>query len=262
MANLGVVLLAGGYGTRLYPLTLHQPKALLPLGQGVLLDALMEKVRALPSLAKIVLVTNHRFALAFDAWRRHTGARVTLVDNGTATPAQRLGAMRDLQLGWERAPGGDVLVIGTDNLFSWSLGPFVRRAQRHRPAATVATWHVPCLQDASLYGVVQANRRGQIMRFEEKPARPSSRAIALCVYYFPAPMRPRVAQFLSERRGQGDAPGRFVAWLTEQEPVYAAPARGQWFDIGSPDSYRQVLAWTARGSARSPRVRAIGGSAR
>jgi glucose-1-phosphate adenylyltransferase len=95
------------------------------------------------------------------------------------------------------------LVIGTDNLFSWPLGPFVRRAQRHRPAATVATWRVPRLEDASLYGVVQANRRGRMVRFEEKPVRPSSRAIALCVYYFPAPLQRRVAQFLSERRGQG-----------------------------------------------------------
>jgi NDP-sugar pyrophosphorylase family protein len=44
----------------------------------------------------------------------------------------------------------------------------------------------------------------------------------------------------------------------EHEPVYAVPARGQWFDIGSLDAYRQALAWAARGGARSPRARAIG----
>ena len=256
MSRVSVILLAAGYGTRLYPLTIDQPKALLPLGQGVLLDAVIKKVRALSSVREVVLVSNHRFAGEFEAWRHRTGARIMLVDDGTTTPVQRLGAIRDLQLAWQQVPTDDVLVIGTDNLFSWSLAPFVRRAQRDQSAARVATWHVPRLQDARLYGVVQANRRGQIVRFEEKPAHPASRAIALCVYYFPAPIRKRVAQFVRQRRGQGDAPGRFVAWLAEQEPVYAAPSRGQWFDIGSQESYREVLAWTARGSARLPRKRA------
>lgn len=247
MRACSAILLAAGYGTRLYPLTKDRPKALLPLGQGVLLDQTWEALELLPAIRHRVLVTNHRFAMQFERWRRGRKATVEIVDDGTTGPRRRLGAIPDLLLGWARVPQDDVLVIGTDNVFTWSLKPFLHVAHAKRPSATIGTWRVPTLREASLYGVVATDRRRRITRFLEKPAQAPSTAIALCLYYFPAAVKARMTQFLRQG-GNGDAPGFFLSWLVQQEPVYAHVATGQWFDIGSRASYEAVLAWKKRRS--------------
>ena len=63
------IILAAGYATRLYPLTKDTPKALLPVAGRTILDRLLDGMRAIPEIDHIHLVTNHRFAPAFEEWR-------------------------------------------------------------------------------------------------------------------------------------------------------------------------------------------------
>ena len=235
--SITVVLLAAGYATRLYPLTKDRPKALLPFGSGVILD---EVVRALTTVAdarRVILVTNHGFAEQFRSWQRERSAAVTILDDGTQTPETRLGAIRDVELARTQADqSDDLLVIGTDNLFRWRLGDFVREAQRYRPAPTVALWQAPSTEAATQFGVVVRDATSRLTAFVEKSPQPPSREVALCVYYFPAAMQPKIAQFLDEG-GNSDAPGYFIAWLVGQGAVYGVLEPGAWYDIGSLASY-------------------------
>src|SRR3989338_1705769 len=116
------ILLAAGYATRLYPLTKDRPKALLPLGSGVILDAVLQSMADATDIVKRVLVTNHRFAEQFRTWQAATRAPVEIIDDGTDTAQTRLGAIRDLELARTRGGAvGDLLVLGTDNLFGWPM---------------------------------------------------------------------------------------------------------------------------------------------
>ncbi len=258
---MDAILLAAGYGTRLYPLTKDTPKALLPLGpKDVVLDGIMEELVKVPDLRRVVMVTNHRFAEPFQGWvakRRGSRIQTEVIDDGTSTNETRLGAIRDLMLGLERLrPAQDVLVLGTDNLFSWSLVDLVRAATSRGPAATMAVREVPTLEEASRMGVVKVDANQRILECLEKPKQPPSRLISLCVYYFPAAMHRRFEEFV---RGGGnpDAPGFFMEWLVKTEPVYSYPTSGEWLDIGSPETYRQAVEWwSARGSARAQARRA------
>ena len=238
----GTVLLGAGYGTRLYPLTADRPKALLPLGDGVILDAVLQVVTRLSGgTHRVVLVTNHKFLPQFEAWQRRQHVSVELVDDGTTTPATRLGAIRDLRVGLERlAPTDDALVLGTDNLFTWSLAEFIEFARAHRPAATVAVRQVTPRHEARRYGVVELNRRARLTRWVEKPARPSSSTVALCVYYVPAAIRHRLDEFV-QAGDNVDAPGYFFQWLVTREPVYGCMTTGEWFDIGSHETYQEAI---------------------
>ena len=192
-ASITAVLLAAGYATRLYPLTSGRPKALLPLGQGVILDAILRSLEPVADVRARILVTNHRFAEQFQAWQRASGADVRIVDDGTDTPETRLGAIRDLELARGLAdPADDLLVIGTDNLFRWKLAEFVARAKRHRPDPSIALWTAPSSADATQFGVVVRDRTSRITSFVEKSPQPPSREVALCVYYFPAAMAGRI----------------------------------------------------------------------
>lgn len=250
--GLTVVLLAAGYATRLYPLTQDRPKALLPLvGEQTILDGVLRSLPQLPDVRKTVLVANHRFAGQFQAWQQARKAPVVVVDDGTATVETRLGAIGDLALARRQGdPKDDVLVIGTDNLFEWSLKDFVGLAQRHRPHPSVALWQAPSKASATQFGVVIRDAQERITAFAEKSPQPPSRDVALCVYYFPAGICEQIPVFL-KRGGNGDAPGYFIKWLAEQGPVFGVMMPGAWYDIGSLASYNQVqAAWPrlARGA--------------
>ena len=235
---LTAILLAAGYATRLYPLTKDRPKALLPLGDGVILDAIVSQIG--PEVEQTILVTNHRFAEPFRAWQARQRRPVTVVDDGTETAETRLGAIRDLELARTQGPiEDDVLVIGTDNVFTWSLNRFVVQAQRHAPAASVALWEAPSASAATQFGVVKRDRTSRIVEFVEKSPQPPSREVALCVYYFPAPMQPLIRQFL-EAGESADAPGHFIKWLAQQQPVYGVMMGGTWYDIGTLETYELV----------------------
>ena len=77
------IILAAGYATRLYPLTLDRPKALLPVGGRPMVDHLLERLADV-ELERIFLVTNSQFADAFREWAAaHEGVPLEIVDDGT-----------------------------------------------------------------------------------------------------------------------------------------------------------------------------------
>lgn len=257
---LTVVLLAAGYATRLYPLTKDRPKALLPFGRGAQLQApadqipprviLDEVCRSLKDLADVqasVLVTNHRFAGQFRRWQQARGFPVQVLDDGTETPETRLGAIRDLELARKLGHAqNDTLVIGTDNLFTWSVADFVDQARRHAPHPSIALWEASSTDAATQFGVVLRDATSRITTFVEKSAQPPSREVALCVYYFPAAMCGTIRQFLDEG-GNADAPGYFIQWLVRQGIVYGIMMPGAWYDIGTVETYEIVRSeWAHR----------------
>ena len=234
------VLLAAGYATRLYPLTKDRPKALLPLAGGTILDAVVRSLEDVPHLRKRLLVTNSRFAGHFREWQRARKAAVEILDDGTQTVETRLGAIRDLALARASTDAADdLLVVGTDNLFHWSLGEFAAAAQRHRPHPSLALWTAPSKDSATQFGVVIRDAETRVTAFVEKSPQPPSAEVALCVYYFPGEMCGRIQEFLASG-GNADAPGYFLKWLSEHGRVYGLMMPGPWYDIGSLESYEAV----------------------
>ena len=111
-------VLVAGYATRLYPLTRDLPKALLPVGGRPLLAHLFDRLLGLPELTEIVLVSNHRFAPAFQAFAAAARCRVPVrvLDDGSTREENRLGATGDLAFALERVPvgGAPFLVVAGD----------------------------------------------------------------------------------------------------------------------------------------------------
>jgi glucose-1-phosphate thymidylyltransferase len=97
------LLLGAGYATRLYPLTKHRPKPLLPVAGIPILQRICEQLFKVKALDTIYVVTNHRFAGQYYNWLRdyqHHRALpvpVEIFDDLTSTPDDRLGAIGDIQ---------------------------------------------------------------------------------------------------------------------------------------------------------------------
>jgi glucose-1-phosphate thymidylyltransferase len=225
------IILAGGYATRLRPLTDDLSKCLLPIAGRPMVDWILDRIGAVADVDAVHVVTNSRFAPDFERWAADR-ERVTVHDDGTSTNEDRLGAIGDVAFTLEQAAiDDDVLVIAGDNLFDFGLDDYVTFWRAQGVASAVAVHDVGDLRLASQYGIVAVDGDERIVSFVEKPAEPQSTLAATATYIYHREHVPLVARYLAE----GNAPdqsGSFFAWLSAREPVYAYRFAGMWLDIG------------------------------
>src|SRR5207248_5677932 len=114
-------------------------KELLPVGGRPIIDWILDRVLEVEGVEGIYVVTNAKKAPAFSAWAKGKGGGVTVVDDGTSSNEDRLGAIGDMQLAVDRMGiKGDLLVIAGDNLFEFSLADFVAFWHERGIASAVA----------------------------------------------------------------------------------------------------------------------------
>jgi glucose-1-phosphate thymidylyltransferase len=242
------VVLAAGYATRLYPLTLDRPKALLPVGGRPMVEHLLSRLSDVEGLDGIFLVTNSKFADAFREWAsRWDGQEVRIVDDGTADEETKLGAIGDLDLAIRaEAIDEDLLVLAGDNLFSDGLAPFAKFALAKR-APMLGVYDVGDLEAIRRYNAIELDDDDRLTFFEEKPQQPRSTLTGIALYFYPRESLPLVGEYL-EAGNNPDQPGRLVEWLYSRMPVYAWRVPGSWYDIGSAATLAEAdRAFTARG---------------
>lgn len=232
------VILAGGYATRLYPLTRNRPKHLLEVGGRAILELLLEQL-PLEDLDAVYVVTNARFAERFRKWAESYPADVVVLDDGTTSEDERLGAIGDLQLAIEtQSLDDDLIVAAGDSIFTERLDDFARFGQE-RGAAAIAVYDVGDLEEMKRLSSIGVDAESRLVSFEEKPEQPESTLAGIALYFYPRTVLPLVGQYLVEGNNP-DQPGRLVAWLYERIPVYAWPLPGRWFDIGTPETLAQA----------------------
>ena len=225
------IILAGGYATRLQPLTDDLSKCLLPVGGKPMVDWILEGIRAVDEIDEVHVVTNSRFAQDFEHWAMFKDG-VTVHDDRTTSNDDRLGAVGDIAFTLERAGiDDDVLVVAGDNLFDYELEDLVEFQRGKGVASAVAVHDVGDLRLASRYGIVEVAGDDRIVDFVEKPPEPASTLAATATYVFHREHVALVARYLAEGNAPDQA-GSFVAWLQAREPVYAYWFTGVWLDIG------------------------------
>lgn len=232
---MNALILAAGYATRLRPLTDSIPKMLLPVGGRPMLDWLMDRLRDVPDLGEVHVVTNARYAPAFEAWAKgHAG--LVVHDDGTSSNEDRLGAIGDVRFVLDKtdlAQDG-LFVIAGDNLFEFSLADFADWWRGKGTASALAVHDVGDLELARQYGVVELDPADRVVGFVEKPDRPVSTLAATATYLFHPEHLGLLDRYLAEGNPP-DQPGNFIAWLYPRDPVYGYTVSGSWFDIGTPE---------------------------
>ena len=227
------IILAGGYATRLQPLTDHLSKCLLPVGGRPIVDWILDRIRDLREVDAVHVVTNSRFAEDFERWAA-TKPAIVVHDDGTTSNDDRLGAMGDVAFTIARAGiDDDVLVVAGDNLFDYSLRDYVAYWRDKGVASAVAVHDVGDLRLAGQYGIVETAADDRIVGFLEKPSEPASTLAATATYLYHREHVPLVSRYLAEGNAPDQA-GSFIAWLHQREPVYAYSFPGSWVDIGDP----------------------------
>ncbi len=222
---------------------------MLPLGEKLVIDRVLEDLEADERIDDVYVSTNERFADDFRSFlvdRDYPKTRLTI--EGTHKEAQKPGviaALADLVV--RENITDDTIVIAGDNVFSFDVDEFVTEfLETGEPM--LAAYDVGSRERATSYGVVGLDEGRRVTAFQEKPEQPDSTLVSIACYGFPAATLSRLEEYLAADNNP-DEPGWFVQWLIEREPVHAFSFDGAWFDVGTPESYLDAVAWHLDGDA-------------
>ena len=239
-----LIVLAAGYATRLYPLTLDQPKPLLPVAGKPMIEHVLDCLKPATEIDHIYIVTNAKFAGHFQAWAdgfrtSHAGAPITIIDDRSTDDENKLGAIGDMNLVMDEARiDDDIVVVGGDNLFNQPLSGLGKYCGAHNAPVT-GVYDVGNLDEIKKYNAIEIDEQDRITYFEEKPAQPKSTLTGIALYYYPKWSLALIKQYIAEGNNP-DQPGRLVQWMYPRTPFYIWRVPGIWFDVGSKETLEEA----------------------
>ena len=219
------MILAGGPGTRLRPLTLTTPKPLLPVAGTPLVVRLIDMLAA-AGIERVLLSTYYRAADFPPVITQH--AMPASVE--TVIEPAPLGTGGALRHAIGRLRGENVLVLNGDSLSRFDLSAIIDRHVRHSAVATIAVVEV---DDVSRYGAVQLDRTGRIATFNEKAEASVPGTINAGCYL----LHRSAIERIPEGRPVWLEAEILPALLAAGETIIGHLHRGYWRDIGTLASY-------------------------
>lgn len=236
LAGMRAVILCGGRGTRLAPLTSVLPKPLLPIGDRSILEIVVRRLArsGITDVTLCVGYLSHLIRAVFDNGPSK-GLDITyLIEHeplGTAGPLKRLEGL-----------DSTFLVTNGDVLTTLDLRELVAEHRRSNNALTIATHRRTLKID---YGVLRHEPdelRDRLIHFDEKPEIPLTVSMGIYV------MEPELVELVPDA-GAFDFPDLVSAALEAELPVGVYLYDGSWFDIGRHEDYEQaLLAWAQEDS--------------
>lgn len=231
------IVLAAGFATRLYPLTLNKSKSLLEINHKPIIEYIIEKICEIIEIDEIIIVTNSKFYQDFLDWKKDRKI-LTILNDGVSRLEDKLGAIGDLLFVIDKKKiDDDLLVISGDNLFDYSLKEPYKIFKRERKDLSLF-YDTKNLEEAKRFGVVLI-KDNIITDFEEKPQNPKSTMCSSSTYFFKKSTFPLIKKFAS--RGISDQPGLLLQYLYKELPIYAYITNGKWLDIGTKESLEKAI---------------------
>ena len=226
------ILLVGGKGTRLRPLTLHTPKPIVPIFDRPFLQYQIDLLRQVPEITEIVLSLNYQPGRIEEVFGDGSTLGVRLRYVVEPTPLGTGGAIKFAA--GERLDQ-PIVVFNGDVFTSVDLAALIRLHHERQAKATIVLTPV---DNPTAYGLVETDAAGNVIDFLEKPSPDQIRCdtINAGIYVLEPETLDRIPKdtaFSIER-------GYFPSLVRNKETFVAHVYRGYWIDIGTPDKYRQA----------------------
>ena len=226
------ILLAGGKGTRLRPLTLHTPKPIVPIFDRPFLQYQIDLLRQVPEIDEVVLSLNYQPRRIEEVFGDGSDLGIQLRYVVEPTP---LGTGGGIKFAAGDHRGEPIVVFNGDVLTSVDLAGVIALHRERKAQATIVLTPV---ENPSAYGLVETDANGNVLGFVEKPKPEEIRCdtINAGIYVLePSALDtiPKDTVFSIER-------GFFPSLVEQGETFVAHVDRGYWIDIGTPEKYRQA----------------------
>lgn len=233
------LILAAGYATRLYPLTENFPKPLLNIGDMTILDYLTDDIASGGVVDKFVVISNHKFISHFEDWAKKKEYNITVVDDGSDSNDNRLGAVCDIKFAIGQLDlDDDMLIIAGDNVLDFSLNRFVDYAIDKKTSCVMRYFESESSR-LKKSGVLTIDENDLVVDMAEKPEAPASNWCCPPFYFYTKGDIRLLDSAISEGCGT-DAPGSLVSWMCKKTNVHAFEMPGMRYDIGNMESYENV----------------------
>lgn len=230
--NLKGIILAGGTGSRLRPLTNVTNKHLLPVGRKPMIFYPIQKMTSI-GIQEILVVTGVEHmgdVVSLLGSGRNFGCRFTYkVQDEAGGIAQALGLAEDF------AAGGRIVVILGDNIFQDKLTSYAQRFCQQQTGARVLLKKVP---DPHRFGVAQI-KDGMVLGIEEKPAKPKSEYAVTGVYFYDSTVFKIIRTLKPSARGELEITDVNNAYIGRQALAYDI-MDGWWTDAGTFESLKRA----------------------
>jgi NDP-sugar pyrophosphorylase family protein len=225
------ILLAGGKGTRLRPLTLHTPKPVVPIFDRAFLHYQIDLLKQVPEIDEVILSLNYQPRRIEEVFGDGAGTGVKLRYVVEPAPLGTGGAIRYAAQGID-----DTLVVfNGDVMTSVDVNAVVRLHRERQARATIVLTPV---ENPSAYGLVETEPDGRVRRFLEKPDpdQITCDTINAGIYVLEPETFDRIPKDVSYSIERA----YFPSLIERQELFVAYVDRGYWIDIGTPEKYIQV----------------------
>ncbi|MEO3808697.1 NDP-sugar synthase [Sphaerisporangium sp. B11E5] len=243
-AHLEAILLVGGQGTRLRPLTLRTPKPLLRTAGVPFLAHQLARARAF-GVRRIVFATSYRAEMFTEAFGDGSAFGLSLEYMTERTPLGTGGAIRNAAEALTCPPDAPVLVLNGDILSGHDIGAQVRMHVDRRAAATL---HLTEVDDPSRFGCVPTDADAKVTAFLEKTPNPVTNRVNAGCYVFQRSAIDRIpaGRVVSVERET------FPGMIESGDLVLGYADRTYWLDVGTPAAFVQGSCDLVLGRLDSP----------
>ena len=233
------VVLAAGYATRMYPLTLNFPKPLLGIGGKRIIDWLLDDMES-SGVDRTVVISNHKFIDQFSSWAK-TRRNTIVIDDGSVDNDHRLGAVKDIEFAIESLNlDDDLIILAGDNVLDFSFKKFIEYGKA-KGTTCIMRHYQPSIEKLRKTGVVVVDENDRVLSMEEKPQSPKSNWAVPPFYFYTREDSKMIKEGIAAGCGT-DAPGSFISWLVTKRPVHAYEMPGHRYDVGSIEGYEKIKA--------------------